>query len=684
MLAMKYVLEKLNILPKHTLFVLASALLNIIIFTIFRIIFWFVFNVPDDTIPVSILTKSLYLGLKFDIRLALLIHLPVLLLAWVKPLSVIHSPFGRYVWIGYLISVNLIILIFYVFDFGHYEYLQSRLDAAVLRFLYNKQESFGMILESYPVFWGLLSIALYTVAYGFAIIRLTVNIKKAHIIQITKLKRIAVLSLIIFIYLFGIYGKFSWYPLRWSDAFFSTHVFASDVSLNPVLYFFDTYKNKDTSYDVAKVKKYYDVIADYLGVANKESGSLRFNRYMDEPVNRLTRPNVIMVFLESFAYYKTGLSGNPLNPTPNFDALAKESILFTRFYTPHGGTARSVFCAITGIPDIELNKTSSRNPLVVRQHTIVESFKGYGKYYFLGGSANWGEIRGLLSHNIPNLQVYEEGSYSSPKIDVWGISDLHLFEEANKVLRTTQDQPFFAIIHTSGNHKPYTIPDDNRGFQPVQVPEESMVKYGFRSVAAYNAFRFMDHGLGIFIKTVKKEKYFNNTIFVFFGDHGTIRNASHMFKAENQLLLNRYHVPLLIYAPGLIKGGKQFNKVASEVDVLPTIAGLASIPHINSAFGRDLLDSRYDGQRYAFTILHRLGPEIGLIGEKFYFLTDVAGKNKRLHQIYAETPRINVIDKFPEVALKMEILCRGIYETAKYIRIHNTPEAVFAGKDNNR
>lgn len=247
-------------------------------------------------------------------------------------------------------------------------------------------------------------------------------------------------------------------------------------------------------------------------------------------------------------------------------------------------------------------------------------------------------------------------------------------------MRTIKDQPFFAIIQTSGNHRPYTIPDDNRGFQSIAVPEKDAVTYGFRSVAAYNSFRFMDHALGIFMKKAKGEDYFKNTIFVFFGDHGLIRNASHMHKAENQLLLNRYHVPLLIYAPGLAKEGKTFDKVASEVDVLPTIAGIASIPYVNSTFGRDLLDNQFDDRRYAFTILHTLGPEIGLIGSQFYFLTDIPGTNKRLHKIYAEIPRINVIDKFPEVARQMENLCRGLYQTAKYLRMHNTPEVVFANE----
>jgi phosphoglycerol transferase MdoB-like AlkP superfamily enzyme len=652
--------------------------LNLLVFTVFRLIFWGIFNVPEDAIPYAVLIKSFYIGFKFDLRLTLLIYLPLLLLAWAKPVNIFRTAVGRWLWLGYLIVVNLIVFLFYIVDWGHYEFLETRVDATVLRFLYNAKDSFQMILESYPVFWGIAIYIALIMAYGFVIKYVISKVGQREPKAVGKWKKFAIVSLAVVIYLFGIYGKFSYYPLRWSDAFFSTYEFASAVALNPVIYFFDTFKNKDAKYDINKVKQYYDLMATYLGVVDRDKENLNFTRIKGKAGGQHKGPNVIIVFLESFTYYKTGISGNPLDPTPNFDAMARDSILFRRFYTPHGGTARSVFTTITGMPDVELNKTSSRNPLVVRQHTIVNAFEGYEKLYFLGGSANWGEIRGLLSHNIEGLRVFEEGSYSSPRVDVWGISDLHLFEEANRVLREIKGKPFFAIIQTSGNHKPYTIPADNRGFEPIAAHQEAVVKYGFRSVDAFNSFRFMDHSLGFFLQTAKKEAYFNDTIFVFFGDHGLVRSALHMHRGEDQLLLTRYHVPLVIYAPGLIREGKIFDKVAGEVDVLPTIARIASIPYVNSTLGRDLLDDRYDAYRYAFTIRHKYGPEIGLIGDKFLFLTNTAGTTKRLHQIYSDTPRKNVIGDFPEVAAELERLCRGLYETAKYLRFHNSPEMVAA------
>lgn len=317
--------------------------------------------------------------------------------------------------------------------------------------------------------------------------------------------------------------------------------------------------------------------------------------------------------------------------------------------------------------------TSSRNPIVIKQHTIVNVFRGYEKIYFIGGSANWGNIRGVLSHNIPGLRIYEEGDYNSPRIDVWGISDLHLFEEANRVLRN-EEKPFFAFIHTAGNHRPYTIPEDNRNFRVVSLDEEKVKKYGFVSLAELNAFRFMDHSIGLFMRMAAKERYFNNTLFLFLADHGLVGTAPHMPRAEEAFELTHFHIPFLIYSPGLIPEGRTFDTIASQVDVLPTLAAIMGTPFKNTTLGRNLLDARFDSQRYAFILSERRAiPEIGLLSEKFYFLMDSNGTNQGLYQYHSKTPTVNLLQHFPDQAREMERFCLGFYETSKYLLYHNSP-----------
>ena len=462
-------------------------------------------------------------------------------------------------------------------------------------------------------------------------------------------------------------------PLRWSDAFVTPHTFAPAITINPVLYFFNTLKNKNVTFNREKTRQHYELMANFLGVTDNDIDSLNFRRKITTPgTYAAQRPNIIMVFLESFASYKTGAFGNPLDPTPNFDAIAEQSMQFTRFYTPHTGTARSVFAATTGIPDIELNKTSSRNPLVVDQHVIINAFEGYEKFYFLGGSANWGNIRGVLQHNIPKLRVYEEGSYASPRIDVWGISDLDLFKEANQVLRQ-QDKPFFAIIQTSGNHRPYTIPEDNHGFELIQQDDKTLKDAGFISEGEYNSFRFMDHSLGYFIQLAKQAGYFDNTIFIFYGDHGISGyGGKHTPQYESDYILTGHHTPLLFYAPKLITQPSVDHKPAGEVDLLPTIAGLAA-PHgyLNTTLGRDLLDPQFADQRYAFTITHHRIPEIGLIGEDSYFRMNADGSKALLIDTRANDAGQDILQQRPGEARQMRELTTAIHETAKYMLYHN-------------
>jgi phosphoglycerol transferase MdoB-like AlkP superfamily enzyme len=663
----------IRVLPRLSRFVAVCVLLDVILFTALRLVFWAANHVPGDPLPGEVLAKSLYIGMKFDLRLALLMNLPVLALAWPRQVNVFDTVRGRRLWTGYLVWANISALLFYLVDFGHYAYLQTRLDFTAVRFLYNPLISLQMVWETYPVVWGALGLVLAATAMGYALSRLAARMSAPKTVPLGRWQKAAMITTIVLVFAAGVYGKFSHYPLRWSDAFFSTHPFSSSLALNPITYFFDTMKNRETSYDEERTRQYYGLMSEYLGVTDPDEGSLDYSRREGAKDNTAKRPNVIIVFLESFGYYKTGLSGNPLDPTPKFDALARDSLLFSRFYVPSTGTARSVFTAITGLPDVETNKTSSRNPMIVRQHTIISAFKDYEKYYFLGGSANWANIRGLLSHNISDLRIYEEGSYSAPRVDVWGISDLHLFEEANKVLKDAEE-PFFAIIQTSGSHRPYTIPDDNRGFKTVEVDEEEAGKYGFISGKEFNSFRFLDHAIGHFVEAAGREEYFRDTVFVFFGDHGIVGNAQHMSKAENRLLLTAYHVPLVIYAPGLVPGGRVMDNPAGEADVLPTIAGLTSTPYLNTTLGRDLLDSRFDGSRHAFTIANQSRlPEIGLIGSGFYFLMNADGSGRRLHDISSGSPREDVQDRHPERAALMERLCMGMYETARYMRYHNSP-----------
>ena len=666
-------------LPRLQLYTIKVVLLFLLVQTILRVIFWLKFKSPLDPAPVNDLIYAFYLGLKYDLQVSVVLVIPILLLGWIRPIHPVYSETGKRLWFVYTGTVMLGLLAIYAIDFGHYAYLEQRLNATALRFLENLQISATMVWQTYPVITG--SLVLILLVYtSLTLFRFVTSYIQPIPGQYNRwYQKTAIVIITFFIVLLGLYGKISWYPLRWSDAFFSTHAFTGQLATNPILYFFNTLKNRDETFDLPAARESYALMADYLGVDNPDPDKLNYIRSFDFDTDPgRVPPNVVVVILESFASYKSGLGGNPLDPTPNLDRLASEGHFYKNFFVTETGTARSVWTFITGIPDIELNKTSSRNPLIVDQYTIINSFDKYKKFYFLGGSASWANIRGLLSGNIPGLEIYEEGSYTSPRVDVWGISDLSLFEEANNVLKDV-DGPFFAVIQTSGNHRPYTIPEDNKGFKILTADDlkHEVTDYGFNSLEELNSFRFMDHSIGHFIKLAEKEPYFDNTLFVFFGDHGIpASTGKHTPKAEEQLRISGVRVPLVMYGKGIIKTPARIDKVASQVDVLPTIASITQTDYIDSTMGRDLLDERFDENRYAFTIEHAGGRVIGLLSDEYYLMMRFDGSDVKLHRLDAENPRDDVSAQHPEITETLTEYLSAMRDTIQYMRENNKPEDI--------
>lgn len=677
----------INKIPRLYLYVIAVLFLFLIIQTGLRFIFWLRFNNPADPLSSADLLWSFYLGLKFDLQVSLGALLPVILLGWIKPLHPVYSQFGKRLWALYISLAFILMYLIYVTDAGHYAYLQQRLNATALRFLENPFISASMVWETYPIISGGILFVLITAITIYLFIKLTGMIDgrdsaRSYWSGKRWYQQTALVLITIVIVFSGLMAKISWYPLRWSDAFFSTHAYSAHLASNPIIYFSNTLKNVAESYDLEAAKRSYPMMTDYLGIQQPQRSAdehLNYDRYHEyahssDMVNNKT--NVIVVILESFASYKTSLSGNPLLPTPNIARLANEGYYFKNFFTPSTGTARSIWTFVTGLPDIEKNKTSSRNPLIVDQHTIINAFDKHKKLYFLGGSASWANVRGILSSNIPNLRLFEEGSYDSPDIDVWGISDLSLFREANAVLKEVT-QPFFAIIQTSGNHRPYTIPDDNEGF--VIWSEDDLQydvqKYGFQSLEELNSFRFMDHSLGHFIEIAEKEPYFENTLFVFFGDHGIhAPTGAHIPAYEAQLNMQGLRVPLVLYGKSVISTSRVFDTIASEVDVLPTIAALTKTSYLNTTMGRDLTDTAFDEDRYAFTIEHGGGRTIGLISDDYYLLMRPDGSSKRLHHLKGDDARTDVSSDNVEIADLLTQKLTAIWDTVRYMRENNKPE----------
>ncbi len=655
-------------IPKLLRWIFSVVVILLVAMTFYRLMIFWKFNPPGKAISGS----AFILGFRYDARVVCIIGSALILLNAIPVLNPFKNYQAKYFWNILLPAIFLILAFVMAIDFYHFDYLHQRLNATVLNYLQDAGISVNMMWQSYPLLKIAIGLILLLLATRFIFGRLLDH----YLQQDSYYKRKGRLLYFVSFFLFGafIFGKIGQFPLRWSDAYTLSDDFKANLALNPFQSFLSTLSFRNSSYDIKKVKAGYPIMAAYLGVNQQDSYSLNYERVYLKGTTNQNKPNIVLVICESFSAYKSSMYNNPLNTTPYFAKMCRKGVFFDRCFTPAYGTARGVWATITGIPDVESPKTASRNPNAVDQRTIINEFAGYNNFYFLGGSATWANIRGVLTNNIKNLKLYEQDDYEAKKIDVWGISDKNLLLEANQILKR-QTNPFFAIIQTADNHRPYTIPQEDKAeFKSILFSTDSLKRFGFESNEEMNAFRYTDFSYQKFMEAAQIEAYFKNTIFVFVGDHGIRYNGQldYFPKSWTEQGLTCEHVPLLFYAPQLLLP-KRIHDVCSQVDILPTIASLAKMPYTNTALGRDLFDTvssvSIHNKKIAFIIDHDV-KTIGLAGNRYYYLKNLKTGKEEMVSMTGNEP-IPVNAETDSVKNYLRRLTDAYYETAKYLLLNN-------------
>lgn len=649
-------------IPKTILWAINLFIIFLLIFTFFRLAAYLSFK--PENFPVADAIPSFILGLRYDLRWISIVLLPMILVSLMPELSPFHSEFNKRTWTWYLAIMTFFIFFFFGADFGNFAYNHTRLNASALNFVEDAKISLSMLWQTYPMIWLVLALVIAVIFFRWLY-------KRSHIYVVNKTDGLGipyrrrwffVVALVLGLF---IYGTISFPPLNWNRAFVFQDNFKSYLALNPLQNFFTTLKFRRPVNNESTVRRYHDEMTNLLQLP--PTNKFSYKREVLPGSNSLeSHPNIVLVLCESFSMYKSTMSGNPLNTTPYFNQLTKEGIFFERCFTPHFSTARGLFATLTGIPDVQLSKFSTRVPESQEQHTIINNFEGYDKFYFLGGSPGFNNFVGLLN-NIDSLQMFTEGSLKSAPMNVWGVSDKNLFLEANEHF-SRQQKPFFAIIQTANNHRPFMIPEEDSDFEIMTVPIDTLELYGFESLEEYNAFRYSDYCFKKFMDKASGEKYFANTIFVFVGDHGVSGDASKVYpEVWTSQRLTDMHVPLLFYAPHLLKPELR-SEVVSQVDVLPTVASMVHQPYINSTLGRNLL---HPGKKnnYAFIISHDEG-KIGLVSDNYLFTQNINFKSEQLFPVKKNMISLTT-EQRDSIKTQMSKYTIAYYETAKWMLKNN-------------
>lgn len=292
------------------------------------------------------------------------------------------------------------------------------------------------------------------------------------------------------------------------------------------------------------------------------------------------RPNVVLVSIESFSASFMQTFGNKAGLTPHLDALARESLLFTKVYATGTRTVRGLEALSLSIPPTPGNSVVKR-PYNDGLFTLASTFnaRGYESLYLYGGYSYFDNMQAFFGGN--GYQVIDRLALGRTEIhheNIWGVADEDLFTLALREIERRHDQgkPVFAHIMTTSNHRPFTYPEGR-----IDIPSHSGRDGGVK---------YTDWAAGQFIAAAKKRPWFANTIFVFVADH------THNGRGKQELPVENYHIPLLIYGPGLIEPGR-IDKIASQIDIGPTVLGLLGIPPQPAFFGADIRRAGPEQQR---------------------------------------------------------------------------------------
>jgi phosphoglycerol transferase MdoB-like AlkP superfamily enzyme len=317
------------------------------------------------------------------------------------------------------------------------------------------------------------------------------------------------------------------------------------------------------------------------------------------------RLNVVLVIEESFgSSYVDGLdniSGESVSP--NVTRLAKDGLFFTNVYATGNRTVRALEALLTSFPPIP-GVSTARRPGSKDMNSLAFLLKsqGYQTAFLYGGRAAFDNM-GTFWSTIGFDRVWDQGDVADQGFTtIWGVADEYLFTEALTRIDSlaAAKKPFLLSLLTVSNHRPYVYPAGRIAKDPAAKRRENSATYA-------------DWAFGDFIARAQKRPWFDDTVFVFIGDHGPRVYGSAAVPVPS------YRVPLLFYAPKHIRPDR-VGVLGSSMDMAPTLLGQLALSYDSPFFGVDLMRVPATGGRAAmehnFAVAYVDGSNVAVLGPR--------------------------------------------------------------------
>ena len=520
------------------------------------------------------LIPALGIGALFDIGVAtfFLAPLGLLVLAWRNG----EGRWLRRVLLALLLPLSVLVVFVGFSEFTFWNEFASRFNFIAVDYLIYTNEVVGNIRESYNLPLLLGGVALLSLAIWFGLARALRPLWAGHEPWRLRGPAIAVLLALPFV-------AVALLDARYKE--FSSDAQANELAGNGYYDFWHAFWTNEIDYGrfyrtMPREQALRKLAKEIPGGDATGDGAERpFDRQVTNP-GPAKRLNVVMISVESFSAEFMTAFGNKQGLTPRLDKLAEQGLLFTQLYATGTRTVRGLEALSLSVPPTPGHSIVKR-PNNDELFTVGEVFKsqGYEPLYLYGGYGYFDNMNAFYSGN--GYTVIDRTALTKPEIhfeNIWGVADEDLFTLSLRELdkRHAAGKPFYAHIMTTTNHRPFTYPEGRIDI-PSKTGRDGGVKY-------------TDYAIGDFIDRARAKPWFANTLFVIVADH------THKGRGKQELPIDNYHIPMIIYAPGHVQPGR-VDTIASQIDVSPTVLGLLGMSYRSHFFGQDILREGRTHQR---------------------------------------------------------------------------------------
>ncbi len=310
-----------------------------------------------------------------------------------------------------------------------------------------------------------------------------------------------------------------------------------------------------------------------------------------------SRPNIIVFLADDQGWGDLGITGNTNLSTPRIDSIGRDGAVLQHFYvSPVCAPTRAELLTGRYYPRGGVYGTSARaERLNLDEKTIADALKAAG--YATGAFGKW--HNGSQSPYHPNARGFDEfygitqghwGHYFDTPMDHNGVPERgkgfiadDLTDRAMQFITRHRRRPFFAYIPFNTPHSPMQVPDRfYRRFAGRDLPLRAADRTSEdleMTRAALAMVENIDWNVGRMLDHLDRLQLSRDTIVIYFSDNGpaAARWNGGLKGRKGSLDEGGIRSPFLIRWPGRIRPGTTIPQIASAVDLLPTLAGLAGI-----------------------------------------------------------------------------------------------------------